>query len=122
MTTYTVRKGGSSFEHSYGRGRDAAVHPESFIQILDADGKVVAYYKRKSQGWGAAVAGARYTLVEDDKRDSKWKAGMMVMLYPKTGQYTVGDCAGHIVPGEYRNLREAWKAQVEQLYGVQVGR
>ena len=83
----------------------------STIGITDENEKVVALYVRRGQGFSAASVEANYTTADGNRTKLSDKGA---------GEYKVYD--NHPAPGVYKNIRSAWKAQVEALYGVKVGR
>ena len=108
-TEYTVTK--KSQDHASAKSSLDTSYAGSTIGITDDNGKVIALYVRKGQGFGPASVEANYTTA-----DGNWTK----LVNKGAGEYKVYD--NHPAPGVYKNIRAAWKAQVEALYGVKVGR
>ena len=108
-TKYTVTK--RSQGHASAKSSLDTQYAGSTIGITDENGKVIALYVRKGQGFGPASVEANYTTA-----DGNWTK----LSNSGAGEYKVSDY--HPAPGVYKNIRAAWKAQVEALYGVKVGR
>jgi flagellar hook assembly protein FlgD len=108
-TEYTVIK--KSQDHASAKSSLDTSYAGSTIGITDDNGKVIALYVRKGQGFGPASVEANYTTA-----DGNWTK----LVNKGAGEYKVYD--NHPAPGVYKNIRAAWKAQVEALYGVKVGR
>ena len=105
---YTVTK--KSQGHTSAKSSLDTSYAGSTIGITDENEKVVALYVRRGQGFSAAGVEANYTTAN----------GNWTKLSDKgAGEYKVYD--NHPAPGVYKNIRAAWKAQVEALYGVKVG-
>ena len=113
--TYNASRHGSAGDFGWAQCQGNTQYAQASIGVTDADGNVVAMYRRQAAYGGATVVafytshnGNRHHMPSKPPGEYRW------------GAHTLSDGSTRPATGTYKNMRAAFCAVVKALYDVDV--